>query len=161
MGGLVARVNCAIWVWWKGPSAPRSLMLMRADLGGSTRRSFIRCSAQSLAPTKRFRFKNKLFSLDATVIDLCLSLFDWAKFRQTKGAIKLHVLLDHDGYLPVFAHVTEGASHEITVARQLDFPKGSIVVVDRGYIDYKLFARWTDAGVYFVTRLKDNADFLN
>jgi hypothetical protein len=116
--------------------------------------------AQSIAPTKRLRFKNKLFSLDATVIDLCLSIFDWAKFRQTKGAIKLHLLLDHDGYLPVFATVSEGASHEIAVARSLDFPKGSIVVIDRGFIDYKLFAKWTDQGVYFVTRLKDNADFL-
>lgn len=115
--------------------------------------------AQSLAPSKRFRFKNKLFSLDATVIELCLSLFDWAKFRQTKGAIKLHVLLDHDGYLPVFAHLTEGARHELALARAVHLPKGSIVVVDRGYIDYKLFAQWTDAGVYFVTRLKDNADF--
>jgi putative transposase len=76
--------------------------------------------AQGLAPGKRFRFKNKLFSLDATVIDLCLSLFDWAKFRQTKGAIKLHLLLDHDGYLPVFATVSEGAHHELAVARSLD-----------------------------------------
>jgi hypothetical protein len=89
-----------------------------------------------------------------------LSIFDWAKFRQTKGAIKRHLLLDHDGYLPVFATVSEGASHQIAVARWLDFPKGSIVVIDRGFIDYKLFAKWTDQGVYFVTRLKDNADFL-
>ena len=73
--------------------------------------------AQGLAPAKGFRFKNKLFSLDATVIDLCLSLFDWAKFRQTKGTIKLHLLLDHDGYLPVFATVSEGAHHELAVAR--------------------------------------------
>jgi hypothetical protein len=116
--------------------------------------------AQSLAPAKRLRFKNRLFSLDATVIDLCLSLFDWAKFRQTKGAIKLHLLLDHDGYLPVFATVSEGVHHELAVARCLDFPKGSIVVMDRGFIDYKLFAKWTDQGVYFVTRLKKKADFL-
>lgn len=116
--------------------------------------------ARSLAPGKSFRFKNKLFSLDATVIDLCLSLFDWAKFRQTKGAIKLHLLLDHDGYLPVFAAVSEGRQHELAVARSLDFPKGSIVVMDRAFIDYKLFAKWTDQGVYFVTRLKKKADFL-
>jgi IS4 transposase len=76
-----------------------------------------------------------------------------------QGAIKLHLLLDHDGYLPVFAHVSEGASPELEVARKLDFPKGSIVVIDRGFIDYKLFARWTDKGVYFVTRLKEKADF--
>ena len=116
-------------------------------------------TAQRVAPAKRFRFKNKLFSLDATVIDLCLSLFDWAKFRQTKGAIKLHLLLDHDAYLPVFATVSEGRQHALTVARSLDFAKGSIVVMDRGFIDYKLFAKWTDQGIYFVTRLKQGADF--
>jgi hypothetical protein len=114
---------------------------------------------QELAPKKKLRFKNKLLSLDGTVIELCLSLFDWAKYRQTKGAVKLHLLLDHEGYLPVFAQITEGASSELEVARTLDFSKGSIVVIDRGFTDYKLFAKWTDQGVYFVTRLKENADF--
>jgi hypothetical protein len=108
---------------------------------------------------KKFRFRNKLFSMDATVIELCASLFDWARFRQTKGAVKLHLLLDHDGYLPVFAHVTEGKWHEINVARGLSFPKGSIVVFDKGYVDYGFFGGLTEKGVYFVTRLKDNADF--
>ena len=108
---------------------------------------------------KKFRFKNKLFSLDATVIELCASLFDWAKFRQTKGAVKLHLLLDHDGYLPVFAHITEGKVHEVNIAREVFLPRGSIVVIDRGYVDYELFSRWTEQGVYFVTRQKDNADY--
>jgi len=108
---------------------------------------------------KKFRFKNKLFSLDVTVIELCASLFDWAKFRQTKGAVKLHLLLDHEGYLPVFAHVTEGKVHEINIAREVSLPSGSIVVIDRGYVDYELFGRWTEEGVYFVTRQKDNADY--
>jgi hypothetical protein len=108
---------------------------------------------------KKFRFKNKLFSLDATVIELCASLFEWAKFRQTKGAVKLHLLLDHDGYLPVFAHITEGKVHEVNIAREVFLPRGSIVVIDRGYVDYELFSRWTDEGVYFVTRQKDNADY--
>ena len=108
---------------------------------------------------RRFRFKNKLFSLDATVIELCASLFDWAKFRQTKGAVKLHLLLDHDGYLPVFAHITDGKTHEVRVARTMSFPSGSIVAIDKGYLDYELFWRWTGEGVYFVTRQKDNADF--
>lgn len=113
-----------------------------------------------IAPgTKKFRFKNKLFSLDASVIDLCASLFDWATFRQTKGAVKLHLLLDHDGYLPVFAHITEGSVHEITIAKNLSFPRGSIVACDRGYTDYALFARWTREGVFFVTRQKGNADY--
>ena len=114
---------------------------------------------QAVAPKKKFRFKNKLFSLDASVIELCLSLFDWATFRQTKGAVKLHLLLDHEGYLPIFAHITEGSVHELNVAKDLSFPKGSIVAIDRGYADYLLFARWTQEGVYFVTRQKGNADY--
>jgi len=116
--------------------------------------------AQATAPAKRLRFKNKLFSLDATVVELCLEMFDWAKYRQTKGAIKLHVLLDHDGYLPVYAHVSEGNVAEIEIARALSLPKGSIVVMDRAYIDYKLFSRWTKEGIHFVTRLKEKADFM-
>lgn len=108
---------------------------------------------------RKFRFRNKLFSLDATTIDLCLSLFDWAAFKTTKGAVKLHLLLDHEGYLPVFAHITEGKVHEVKVAQTLFFPPGSIVVMDRGYNDYELFGRWTEEGVWFVTRQKGNADF--
>ena len=92
---------------------------------------------------RKFRFKAKLLSLDATVIELCLSLFPWAKFRQTKGAVKLHLLLDHDGYFPVFARITEGKVHEVNVARTLALAPGSIVVMDRGYNDYKLFRDWT------------------
>ena len=87
---------------------------------------------RSLAAPKPFRFKNKLYSLDATVIDLCLSAFDWAKFRRTKGAIKLHLLLDHDGCLPCYGVITEGETQEIRVARTLEWPPGSIVVMDRG-----------------------------
>jgi hypothetical protein len=108
---------------------------------------------------KRFRFKNKVFSLDATVIELCASLFNWAKYRQTKGAVKLHLLLDHEGYFPVFAHITEGNVHEVNISRGLSFPEGSIIVIDRGYIDYELFAKWQEAGIYFVTRQKCNARF--
>ncbi len=108
---------------------------------------------------KKFRFKNKLFSIDSTLVELCVSLFDWATYRQTKGAVKLHLLLDHDGYFPVFAGITDGRTHEVKVARTLSFPKGSIVVFDRGYMDYSLFARWRQEGVWFVTRQKDNANY--
>ena len=108
---------------------------------------------------RKFRFKNKLLSLDATVIALCASAFDWAQFRRTKGAVKLHLLLDHEGYLPCFAVVTEGKQHEIQVARQLQFTPGTILAIDRGYTDYQWFAELTEEGVYFVTRLKDNADY--
>jgi hypothetical protein len=107
-----------------------------------------------------FRFKNKLLSLDSTTISLCLSLFPWAKFRHTKGAVKLHLLLDHDGYLPTFAHITNGKKHDVTIARQAPLAKGSIVVMDRGYNDYSLFSYWTTKGIYFVTRLKENADYI-
>ena len=122
---------------------------------------YARCQSQLAQPggrkTKKFRFKNKLVSLDSSVIDLCLSMYDWAKFRTTKGAIKLHLLLDHDGYLPGFAVITTGKVHDVTVAKTLKLQPGTIIVDDRGYNDYELFGRWTDEGVYFVTRLKDNA----
>jgi hypothetical protein len=106
---------------------------------------------------KTFRFKNKLISMDSTTIDLCLAMFDWAKFRRTKGAIKLHLLLDHDGYLPCFAIVTEGNVSDIKVAHQFHFDPGTIVIDDRGYNDYALFGKWSFQGVYFVTRMKENA----
>lgn len=108
---------------------------------------------------RKFRFKNPLLSLDATVIDLCATMFDWAKFRLTKGAVKLHLLLDHDGYLPSFAVITEGKKHEVRVARQMQFAPGAILVFDRGYTDYEWFMSLTEQGVYFVTRLKENADY--
>jgi hypothetical protein len=119
-------------------------------------------SCREIAPGKKrkFRFKNKLLSMDATTIDLCLSLFPWAEFRQTKGAVKLHMVLDHDGYMPVFATVTDGKCHEVKVAQTMTFPKGSIVVFDRGYYDFKMFHEWTTQGVYFVTRLKGNAAYV-
>jgi Domain of unknown function (DUF4372)/Transposase DDE domain len=108
---------------------------------------------------KKFRFKNPLLSLDATVIDLCASMFDWAKFRLTKGAVKLHLLLDHEGYLPSFAVITEGKKHEVRVARQMRFAPGTILVFDRGYTDYEWFVSLMQQGVYFVTRLKEKADY--
>ena len=115
---------------------------------------------QAISPQKKFRFKNRLLTLDSTTIELCASMFDWAHWRQTKGAVKLHLLLDHDGYLPVFGHVTDGKVGDVKVAQNLDFPRGSIVAIDRGYIDYHLFTRWTRARVFFVTRIKANADIV-
>ena len=105
---------------------------------------------------KKFRFKNKLMSLDGSIIDLSMSMFDWAKFRRTKGAIKLHLLLDHDGYLPSFAVITEGKTSEIKVARTLRFDPGTILAIDRGYNDFEWFLELTQEGVYFVTRMKTN-----
>jgi hypothetical protein len=106
---------------------------------------------------RKFRFKNKLLSLDSTTISLCLNLFPWAKFRRAKGGVKVHVLLDHDDYMPSFALITEAKRHDRTVARRFNLKPGSIVAFDRAYNDYTLFSQWTESGVYFVTRLKDNA----
>ena len=111
-----------------------------------------RCQAK--APGHGYRFKAKLFSVDSTTIDLCLSAFPWAKFRRTKGAVKVHVGLDHEGYLPTFVRVTNGKTSDIEAARALTLPKGSIVAADRAYVDFA----WTDSliseGIHLVTRLK-------
>jgi hypothetical protein len=104
-----------------------------------------------------FRFKNKLLSLDSTTISLCLSLFPWADFRKAKGGVKVHVLLDHDDYMPAWVLITEARQHDIRAARLLDLPKGSIIAMDRGYADYSLYSSMTSQKVFFVSRLKDNA----
>ena len=109
------------------------------------------------ARKRRFRFRNKLLSLDSTTISLCLSLFPWAKFRRNKGGVKAHVLLDHDDYMPKWILMTEAKQHDVNAAYHLDLSPGSIVAMDRAYNDYKLFAKWTTAGVFFVTRQKENA----
>jgi len=114
---------------------------------------------QSVVPGHNFRFKNALYSLDASTIDLCLEMFPWADFRTTKGAVKLHVGLNHAGYLPEFVTVTEGKKHDVTVGRTLQFPKGSIVAIDKGYNDYTWYKQLTDNEIFFVTRLKTNAKY--
>jgi uncharacterized protein DUF4372/DDE family transposase len=114
---------------------------------------------QAVAPGKKFRFKNKLLSLDATIIDLCAEMFPWATFRRTKGAVKLHFTLDHDGYLPTVLTITEGKRRETPVARAQRFAPGTILVMDRGYLDLFWFAELTAAGVYFVTRLRTTARY--
>ena len=114
---------------------------------------------QGTTPGHDFRFNNPLYSLDASTIDLCLSVFPWADFRTTKGAVKLHVGLNHDGYLPEFVTITEGKRHDVTVGRTLAFPKGSIVAIDKGYNDYNWYNQLTDKGIFFVTRLKSNTKF--
>ncbi len=105
----------------------------------------------------RLRFRNRLVSLDSTVIELCLSLFPWATFTRTKGAVKLHCLLDHQGYFPIFALITGTDIGDVAVARLLTLPPGSIIVLDRAYNDYALWARWMEQKVFFVTRLVKSA----
>jgi len=114
---------------------------------------------QGMAPGHNFRFKNPLYSLDASTIDICLSVFPWASFRTTKSAIKLHVGLNHNGYLPEFVTITEGKTSDVEIGRTLQFPQGSIVAVDRGYNDYSWYNRLTERKIFFVTRLKVNTKF--
>ena len=115
----------------------------------------LRC--RDFAPKHRFRFNGKVYLLDATVVDLCLSVFPWAEFRKRKGAIKLHIGLDGDGYLPEFVNLTTGKEHEINWAKTLRLPAGSMAVFDMGFTDYKWYQSLMGNGIYFVTRLKSNA----
>jgi hypothetical protein len=108
---------------------------------------------------RKFRFKNKLLSLDSTTISLCLELFPWAKFRRAKGGVKAHVLLDHDDYMPSYVLITEARRSDVKMAESFPINPGSIVAMDRGYNDYGLFGQWTERQIHFVTRLKDNAAY--
>lgn len=111
------------------------------------------------APAHKFRFKNDLYSFDATTVDLCLGLHDWAKFRTTKGGIKIHVKLNHRGYIPEFVTVTEAQHHEVNELPSLELKAGDVIVFDRAYTDFTQFATYCIEGIYFVTRLKKNADY--
>jgi len=115
---------------------------------------------RDLTPKHKFRFKNPLYTIDASTIDLCLSVFPWAKFRTTKGAIKLHCLYDHSGALPTFLTVTDGKKHDVRVVKDHSFPLSpdSIVSIDKAYIDYKWLNSLDVKGVWFVTRAKSNID---
>ena len=113
----------------------------------------------AIAPRHEFSFPKKLYSLDATLIELCVKVFPWATYRQTKGAIKLNMLLDHDGHLPVFVDFTNGDVHEVNSARRMELPRDSMVVCDRGYVDFSMLYKWNLSGVDFVTRLKTNATY--
>ena len=117
-----------------------------------------RCE-QGARPGHKFRFKNKLVSLDSSTIGLCVSMYDWALYQRVKGAVKLHLMLDHDGYLPKFAVITTGKKHDITIARTLQFEAGTIVVMDKGYADYAWWKQLTEQGVYLVTRLREDAKY--
>jgi hypothetical protein len=100
------------------------------------------------------RIANKIYTWDSTTIDLCLSVFDWARFRQTKGAIKLHVKYDHGHSIPTLFVVTDGKTHDLTVARRYPVERNSVLLFDRAYTDFSFFHRVGEAGAFFVTRLK-------
>ena len=114
-----------------------------------------------MAKTKKhkFRFKNDLYSIDASTIDLCLGLYDWAKFRKTKGGIKLHVKLNHSGYIPQYVNVSNADYHEVNELPKMGLKKGDVVTIDRGYTDYTKYANFCSEGIYFVTRMRKNARF--
>ena len=109
----------------------------------------------------RIRIKKKIFALDSTLVSLCLSLYDWAKYRNQKGAIKLHTLLDYDGCLPVYVHVSDGKLADNTAAYQIKIPSGSVVVADRGYVDFNLLSQWNERKINFVVRLKDKINYIS
>ena len=107
----------------------------------------------------KFKIKSKIFLLDATTVSLCLSLFDWAKYKTTKGAIKMHTLLDFDGNLPTYVNISDGKTADNKGAYDIPLLKGSVIVADRFYNDYSLLNIWDSNGVYFVVRHKDNIQF--
>jgi len=109
----------------------------------------------------KFKIKKKVFALDSTVISLCLSLYDWAKYRSTKGAIKLHTLLDYDGCLPVYIHVSQGKVSDNKAAYHIKIPRDSVVVADRGYVDFALLSHWDENETNFVVRLKDSINYIS
>jgi hypothetical protein len=158
--GLAAQASRGYHLGMSGP-VPRSTL---AD--ANTKRDWrvyeslfysmlARC--KNLTPKHKFRFKNPLYSLDATVIDLCLKTFPWAKFMARKGALRLHYQFDHAGEIPVFLAVTNGKEHEISIAKEaIQLIPDSIYCFDKGYIDYAWLARITDGGAFFVTRAKEN-----
>ena len=107
----------------------------------------------------KFRIKSKIFLLDSTTISLCLSLFDWAKYKTAKGAVKMHTLLDFDGNLPAYVNITNGKTADNKGAYQVPLLKGSVIVADRFYNDFSLLNIWDSKGVYFVIRHKDNIQY--
>lgn len=111
------------------------------------------CEGLAKGRTK-FRFKNKLLTMDSTSIELCASLFDWAKYKRTKGAAKVHLVLDNEGHLPRFAVITDGKKSDQEMARTMHFDSGTILAIDRGYVQYEWWQELTDRGVFFVTRFK-------
>lgn len=107
----------------------------------------------------KFRIKSKIFLLDSTTISLCLSLFDWAKYKTAKGAVKMHTLLDFDGNIPAYVNITDGKTADNKGANDIPLLKGSVIVADRFYNDFPLLHVWDSKGVFFVIRHKENLQF--
>ena len=107
----------------------------------------------------KFRIKSKIFLLDSTTISLCLSLFDWAKYKRAKGAVKMHTLLDFDGNLPAYINITNGKTADNKGAYEIPLLKGSVIVADRFYNDFSLLNIWDSNEVFFVIRHKENLQY--
>jgi hypothetical protein len=118
-----------------------------------------RCSAAAAQRERKFSFSHKLLSIDSTVITVCTSLFQWANYTRRKGALKVHLLLDHDGYIPKFAVISDGNKSDISVALEMEFEAGTMLVFDRGYTRYGWWAGLTQKGIWFVSRLRENANY--
>jgi IS4 transposase len=117
------------------------------------------CQADAKAAKRKFQFRNPLLSLDSTLISVCVSMFDWASYTQTKGAVKLHLVLNHQGYLPQYAVISDGKTADVKVAQQMEFAPGTMLVMDRGYEDHHWWRKLTLGEVYFVSRLKDSTGY--
>jgi hypothetical protein len=108
---------------------------------------------------RSLNIKNKIKIMDASLLPVALEVIDWAAYRQKKGALKLHMLLDGHDLLPDDSWITDGKTHDLEFAREQEFDKGTVILIDRGYNDYQLHEKWHKAGCFFVTRLKKNAKY--
>src|SRR5215510_310148 len=121
-------------------------------------RTLDRCRSK-LGHKTRFRFKNPLLSIDSSVVTLCSEMFPWASWSRQKGAVKLHLTLNHAGYLPEALVITTGKYSELTIARRQQYAKGTILVMDRGFLHFGWFRQLDENGVYFVTRIKSDTRY--
>jgi diacylglycerol kinase len=117
------------------------------------------CRDEAKEKKRKFRFKHPLLTLDATVIPVCVSMFEWASYVKTKGAVKLHMVLDNASFLPQYAVITPGRTADVTAAKKMEFTRGTMLVFDRGYEDHGWWRKLNAGGVSFVSRLKDSTSY--
>ena len=139
-----------------------------ARYGGDSRVRSLSCTEQFRAMAfaqltfreslRDIELSNTVYALDATTIDLCLSLFPWAPFRSTQAAVRLHTLLDLRGNIPAFIHISDGKTHEVNVPDMLPIEAGAFYVMDRGYLDFSRLFALHQVGAFFVTRTKRGLD---
>jgi hypothetical protein len=118
------------------------------------------CRDEAKEKKRKFRFKHPLLTLDATVIPVCVSMFEWASYVKTKGAVKLHMVLDNASFLPQYAVITPGNTADVTAAKKMEFTRGTMLVFDRGYEDHGWWRKLSAGGICFVSRLKDSTSYV-